>query len=223
MAKSNASVDDVKLVELEDKLAQAQLENEQLREELDRLHSAPVVHSAPALEVSNLVEELRILKKDLNVTKGELQVALDVARTAAGLNIPKTQPVNPKDVVRVPQPLGPDGKELPPPAGAVLKKFRVTLQHAGTKIVELWEVPGTGFASNGIAKEAFNKALGVGAGGSTYPHEIAEVTGPEVVATAPVASKTFDTWSPEARQAIETGALRDPVASRMAAMMAEVS
>lgn len=162
--------------------------------------------------------ELINLKNELINLKGELQVTLDAAKVAAGLNVPKTQPINPSHVIPVPQPLGPDGKtELPPPPGAVRKKFRVTLQDCATRFVELWEIPGQGFASHGMAIAAFNKYMGIMR--SDYAHEVTEVTGPTVMVAPPRTISQTDMginsgYPANIQSMLNTGEIVDPALSR---------
>ena len=171
--------------------------------------------------------ELIDLKNSLLILKGELQVTLDQAKTRAGLDIPPTQPINPKDIIRVPQPFSADGKtELPAPPGAVLKKFRVTLQDCATKFVELWEIPGQGFSSHGIATAAFNKYMGIIR--SDYSHDVMEVTGPEVMIAPPrTISQTdmssFSGYPSNIQAMLATGEVVDPAVTRQREMAREMA
>lgn len=193
----------------------AQLEEERVRLEALRaeLESAKAAPSASS-EQEDLVNELRRMK-------GELQIALDAARKQAGLDIPATQPIDPKTLIPVPLP---DGQKTAP-SGSVQKIFRVTLQHCGTQLIQLWEAPGTGFASRNRAVEAFNRFYGIIS--SDHAHSVEEVTGPEalVAPTMPFTPPVTSTLKPaESPLGIETGAVRDPgLASLMAGIAAAES
>lgn len=205
--------------ELEAMVEKLQEENAKLQEQLITRESVK------GLSPIQADPEIITLKNELLNLKGELQLTLDNAKVAAGLNVPQTKKFGPKDIIRVPQPLSPDGKtELPPPAGAVLKKFRVILQDSATKLVELWEIPGQGFASHGTAIAAFNKFMGIIK--SDYNHDVTEVTGPEVMVAPPRTTSTMDTtmqgfsgYPANINQMLNTGEIVDPALSRQREMM----
>ena len=209
--------------ELQAQLKDAQAENDALRQELDKLkaiNATAVQLGSPDSELGKLTEELKVLKKDLIVQKGELQVALDIAKTNAGLNVPPPPPTDPKSIIRVPLPKNRDGTEQSPHPNAVLKQYRVTLKDCASKIVELWEMPGSSFASHGLAIAAFNKYMGVRS--SDYAHEVTEVTGPETINPIPVISGQFSTATINPID-VMTGAVADPAISRVQKMAAELA